>query len=271
MSAKDAVLALLIQYGFQAAGALVILVAGLLLARWIGNFADRWLAKQEMEPPIRMLLGRGVRLIVMLLVLLMVLQQFGIQILPLVAGLGVLGVGIGLALQGVLRNVIAGFTIIFTKPFRVGEYIDLLGVYGEVQEITIFSTKLLHDDRSRVIIPNRKIIGEILHNYGHIRQLSLNVGVSYDTNLTQALEAARQVVQQNPRVIKDLPPVIGISVLGDSSVGLSVKPWVSVQDFGMAQAEIYEGLLERFKQDHILIPFPQHEVRLISDFGPVGS
>jgi len=263
MSAKDAVVDLLIRYGFQAAGALVLLAAGLLGARWVGNLVDRWLAKQEMEPPVRMLIGRAVRLVVLLFVLLMALQQFGVQSMPLVAGLGVLGVGVGLALQGVLRNVIAGVTIIFTKPFRVGEYIDLLGVYGEVQEITLFSTKLIHADRSRVTIPNRKIIGEILHNYGHIRQLDLSVGVAYGTNLPQALDAAQQVVRNNPRVLKELPPVVGISILGDSSVSISVKPWVRVPDFVAAQAEIYQGLLERFKRDDIQIPFPQREVRLL--------
>lgn len=267
MSAKDAIISLLIEYGFQAAGALVILAVGLLGARWVGNFADRWLAKQEIEPPVRMLMGRGIRLIVMLIVLLMVLQQFGVQILPLVAGLGVIGVGAGLALQGAMKNVIAGLTIIFTKPFRMGEYIDVVGVYGEVQEINIFSTKLLHADRSRIIIPNRKIIGEILHNYGHIRQLDLSVGVAYDTNFRHAMNTARQIVEQNSRVLKDVAPEIGISLLGDSSVSISVKPWVRVPDYGPAQAEIYEQLLDRFKRENILIPFPQREVRLIGD-GP---
>lgn len=267
MSGKDAIMDLLIRYGFQAAGALVILAAGLYAARWAGNFSERWLAKQDMEPPVRMLLSRLVRGLVILFVLLMVLQQIGVQIMPLVAGLGVAGVGIGLALQGIFRNIIAGLTIIFTKPFRVGEWIDLLGVYGEVQEISIFSTKLLHADRSRVIIPNRKITGEILHNYGHIRQLDLSIGVGYESDLAHALSAAREVALSNPRVLKEFPPVIGISVLGDSAVSVSVKPWVRVPDFGDAQAEVYQGLLERFKRDNIQIPFPQQEVRLIGHAG----
>jgi len=263
MSAKDAVMDLLIRYGFQAVGALVILAAGLLVSRWVGKILDGWLAKQDMEPPVRMLLGRLARGLVLLFVMLMVLQQFGVSVMPLIAGLGVLGVGIGLALQGIFRNIIAGLTIIFTKPFRVGEWIDLLGVYGEVQEISIFSTKLIHSDRSRIIIPNRKIIGEILHNYGHIRQLDLSIGVDYETDLAHALSAAREVALSNPRVLKEFPPVIGISVLGDSAVSISVKPWVRVPDFGDAQAEVYQGLLERFKRDHIQVPFPQQEVRLI--------
>jgi small conductance mechanosensitive channel len=267
MPLNDMIKDLLVRYGFQAAGALALLAAGLFAARWVAKLTDRFLAKQQIEPPLRMLLSRLVYAVVMVIVLLMVLQQFGVQIMALLAGLGVVGVGVGLALQGVLRNVIAGLTIIFTKPFRVGEYIELLGVHGEVQEITIFSTKLLHVDRSRVIIPNRKIIGEILHNYGQIRQLDLSVGVAYDTDLAKALDTVHHVVQANPRVLKDMPPVIGISLLGDSAVNLSVKPWVRVADFVPAQAEIYQGLLDRFRRDNIQIPFPQRDVHLIGQAG----
>ena len=109
--------------------------------------------------------------------LVVALDQFGVQVAPLIAGIGVAGIGIGIALQGVLRNVMAGLSIIFTKPFRVGDYIDIVGVYGQVTTIDIFSTTLMHADLSKVVIPNHKIVGEILHNYGRMRQLNLTVGV----------------------------------------------------------------------------------------------
>ena len=99
----------------------------------------------------------------------------------MLAGLGVAGAGIALATQGVLSNVVAGLTIIFTKPYRVGEYIAIVGVEGRVETINIFSTQLTHADRSRIVVPNRKIVGEILHNYGRIRQCELHVGVSYES------------------------------------------------------------------------------------------
>jgi small-conductance mechanosensitive channel len=106
--------------------------------------------------------------LVFLLFLLMALQNLGIELLPLVAGLGIAGAGIALALQGVLGNVAAGLTIIFTRPFRVGEYISIAGVEGEVRAVSLFNTTLTHADLSSVVIPNRKIAGEILHNYGEI-------------------------------------------------------------------------------------------------------
>src|SRR5712692_9994091 len=93
--------------------------------------------------------------------------------------------------QGVLSNLVAGLTIIFTKPFRVGEYVEMVGVQGQVEVIELFTTTLTHPDRSKVVIPNRKIVGEVLHNYGTIRQLDMSVGVAYDTNLPDAIAILR--------------------------------------------------------------------------------
>src|SRR4029077_20628158 len=120
------------------------------------------------------------RLLVLLLFVIMALQNLGVELLPLIAGLGIAGAGVALAMQGVLSNVAAGLTIIFTKPFRVGEYISIVTEEGRVGTITTFRTTLSHTDRSRIVIPNRKIAGEILHNYGTIRQLDVTVGVAYD-------------------------------------------------------------------------------------------
>jgi len=164
----------------------------------------------------------------------------------------------------VFLNLFAGLSIIFTKPFRVGEFIDILGEHGEVQAIDLFTTKLLHLDRSIVVIPNRKIIGEILHNYGTIRQLDLMVGVAYATDLTQALASVRKIVTQNTRVLPDPAPVVGIALLGDSSINISVKPWVAIQDYVQAQAELYQAIVEEFRTDHIQIPFPQREIRMLN-------
>ena len=135
----------------------------------------------------RDLLLRVVRIVVFFLFLLLALQNLGIDLLPLLAGLGIAGAGIALALQGVLGNLAAGLTIIFTRPFRVGEYISIAGEEGVVGNISIFSTTLRHSDLSLVVIPNRKIAGEILHNYGEIRQLNLSVNVAYGTDIDAAV------------------------------------------------------------------------------------
>lgn len=262
---QDAIIAFLIKYGFQILGAGIILVVGLLVARAAGRWFDKWLGKYRLEPPIRALLVRVCRLLIVALVLIIVLDQLGVQITPLIAGIGVAGVGVGLAMQGVLGNLMAGLTLIFTRPFRVGEYIELLGVYGQVTNIELFSTRLQHADKSIVTIPNRKIIGEILHNYGTMHQLDLNVGVAYGSDISKALATLREILECNPRVRKDPPPLIGIEALGDSAINITVRPWVNVPDYTAAQLELYQAIIEKFRAAGISIPFPQREVRLLGE------
>lgn len=251
-------------YGPKLIGAAIILFIGVVVAMQIGKMLQRWLGKRDLEPPVRILIVRVVRLLIMGMTLMLVAAKVGVDMAPLIAGLGVAGVGVGLALQGVLGNLMAGLLIIFTKPFRVGEYIELLGVHGQVHAIELFSVNLVHADQSRVVIPNRKIIGEILHNYGSLRQLSLSVGVAYSTDVNQALAVVRTVLAANPRVVKSPEPIVGVCALADSSVNIAIKPWVKVGDYGAAAAEINQRVLEEFRRCGIEIPFPQREIRVLN-------
>jgi small conductance mechanosensitive channel len=260
---KDTIVDLLIRFGPRLLTALLIVAAGLIVSGWVSRWLARVLNRRELEPPIRLLVTRVAWTACAALFFIMALQNLGVELLPLIAGLGVAGAGVALATQGVLSNIVAGLSIIFAKPFRVGEYVAIAGVEGVVEAITLFSTTLGHVDRSRVVVPNRKIVGEILHNYGHIRQLDVTVGVAYDTDLRIPLSVIREVLQANPRVLKDPEAVVQTIQLGDSSVGIAVRPWVLVQDQVLASGEVYASLLEAFRARGIVIPVPQREVRLI--------
>ena len=264
-SAQTLVVDLVVRYGFQVLGALAILVVGFLVARWVGGVFDVWLQRKPVEPPARILMVRVVRIIILVFALVVAMDKFGFQIAPLVAGIGVAGIGIGLAMQGVLTNVVAGLTIIFTKPFRIGEYIELLGVHGQVDRIELFSTTLVHTDRSRVVIPNRKITGEILHNFGRIRQLHLSAGVAYASDLPATIAAVQGVLAANPRVLKEPAPVVGVSSLGDSAITVGVEPWVGVDDYIAVRGELNQALVEGLRARGIAMPFPQREVRLLGE------
>lgn len=261
---RKQILTFLTDYGFKIIGAAIILGVGAFAARWVGRVADDFFTKKQVEPPIRMLGVRVLKLLVFALAAVIALDKCGVPIAPMIAGIGVAGVGIGLALQGVLSNLVAGLLIIFTKPFRVGEYIELLGVEGQVLTIALFSTTLQHADRSKVVIPNRKIVGEVLHNYGTIRQLSLAVGVSYDTNINDTLKVIRDILANNPRVLKDPAPGVGVTSLGDSCVNIAIMPWTTVADFGAAGGELNKTILEVFREKGIEMPFPQREIRLLN-------
>lgn len=256
MMAMETVTQYAVQYGLQAVVAIGIFAAGVVAARWTGNLAQRQLDRHALEPPVRLLLVRIVKIVVLLFTAVIALDALGVPIAPLVAGIGVAGVGIGLALQGVLSNVMAGLSIIFTKPYKVGEHISLLGVHGDVVMIDIFSTTLMHSDHSRVVIPNRKVVGEILHNFGTIRQLHLTIDVSYKTDLNHAVAMVQDTLASHPHVLKDPAPAIGVSNLGRPAITIAVEPWTKVAHYASLQGELNKTILERFRAAHVEFPVP---------------
>ena len=265
--AKRTLVDLAIRFGPRLFVALLILGAGVMVSRWAARAMTRAFQRLELEPPVRQLLARVVSLLVFGLFVILALQNLGVELLPLIAGLSVAGAGLALATQGVLSNVVAGLSIIFTKPYKVGEYVAIVGVEGEVRSITLFSTTLLHADRSLVVVPNRKIVGEILHNYGRIRQSEVRVGVAYGSDLRAALAAVAEVVAANTHVLRDPAPLIQVGEMGESAVYLVVKPWVSVQEFSLVESDLAVAMLDALARRGIALAVPQRQVRLIQGGG----
>lgn len=256
--ARSELVSLAIHFGPKLLTAIIILVAGVFTGGWVARATARGLDRLDLEPPVRQLLTRVVRALVLLLFAIMALQNLGVELLPLIAGIGLAGAGVALATQGVLSNIVAGLTIIFTKPYRVGEYIQIVGVEGQVHAITLFNTSLIHADRSTVIVPNRKVVGEILHNYGRIRMCKVGVGVAYESDLALTLGIIRDLVRANGKVLADPAP----------SVQITVNPWVAVSDYGVAEGELYLSLVEELRRRNISMPYPQREVRLLGNVPP---
>jgi len=260
----DKVIFYLVDHGMQILTAIVLMGIGVFIARWVGNLIHRWLKSKAYDEPVNNLIVKVVKLLIIGFIGIMALGQMGVQITPLIAGIGVAGVGLSLAMQGVLGNLVAGLTIIFSKPFAIGEYIELLGVNGQVTDIALFSTTLQQADNSLVIVPNRKIVGEILHNYGTVRQLDLTASIGYGADLTLALSIVSDILQQNPKVLTEPAPVVGIAALNESSIALAIRPWVKVEDFIPTQAAIYQAVIERFRDQKIEIPIPRRDIHFLN-------
>lgn len=253
-----------IRFGPKVLVAILILVAGHFAGRWAARALGRGMDKLSLEPPVLGLIGRVAYLAVLALFAVMALQNLGVELLPLIAGVGIAGAGVALAMQGVLGNLVAGLTIIFARPFRVGDYISIVNEEGEVIDIRLFNTTLGHPDRSRVVIPNRKIVGEILHNYGRIRQLGIEVRVSYATDLAAATRAIDEVLGANAKVLRDPAPVVRVVSLRESAIAILVAPWVQVPDYGPAIGELHQAIVEAFRARNITIPFPQRDLHIVS-------
>jgi small conductance mechanosensitive channel len=261
---KGTLIDLAIRFGPKLLTAILIMTAGVYAARWAGKALLKGLHRFDLEPPMRMLFTRVARIIVVLAFAILALQNLGVELLPLIAGLGVAGAGIALAMQGVLSNVVAGLTIIFTKPYRVGEYIAVVGVEGQVHNISLFSTTLAHPDHSRVVVPNRKVVGEILQNFGKIRQAQVTVGIAYESDLRAALKIMGDLVKSNGRVLAEPTPIIQAVTLADSAIEISLKPWVAVTDYIAVVGELNLSLLEELRRAGIGIPYPHREIRMLT-------
>lgn len=260
---RETIVDLAIRFGPKLLTALLILIAGVFVSRWAARWMARALHRIELEPPVRLLLARIASGVVFALFLIMALQNLGVELLPLIAGLGVAGAGIALAMQGVLSNVAAGLAIIFSKPFRVGEYISVVDEEGRVESISLFSTTLSHVDRSLVVIPNRKIAGEVLHNFGTLRQVEVTVAIDRDADLERALAAVHAVLRGNEKVLSEPAPIVATSLMPDSRIGITAKPWVKVPDHGSATSEIGRALVEAFRAAEIPLAAPPARVRLV--------
>jgi len=255
---------LMVRYSFQVLAAMAILAAGLVLARVAARFVQRWLQRTTIELHLQSLMVRAVKVLVILFTVVLSLEKFGVQITALVAGISVAGVAAGFAVQGVLGNVAAGLSIMLSRHFRIGDYIEVGNAKGQVQAIDLSMTVLRTLEDARVIIPNRKIVGEIIHNYTRERRVILAVGVGYGEDLDKALRTVQEVLAENPRVLKDPAPEVGITKLTDSGIEISMRPWCKAEDYWRVHHEVYRAVLDRFRERRIEIPYPQREVRLVN-------
>lgn len=262
-SITDLVVDLAVRYSLQVLAALAILAAGLLCARIAGRVIERQLLKTGIEKHLQQLLVRAGKLVVLLFTVILALDKFGVQVTALVAGLSVAGLAWGLALQGVLANVAAGLSIMFSKVFRIGDYIEIGTVRGQVQAINLTTTILRTLEDARVIVPNRKIVGEIIYNYTEERRVPLTVEVGYGEDPERVLQTIREILLQNGRILKTWEPEVGIVSLADAGVRITLRPWCKAQDYWHVQYEVYRAILDRFRERRIEMRHPIREVRLV--------
>lgn len=254
-----------IKYGFQVLGGFIVLLLGWIIAKALSGFLSRFLEKKNVDITVSKFLVSIFRLLIMAFAVLVALGKFGITIAPFIAGLSVVGFGTSFALQGPLSNYAAGMTLIFTKPFKVGDIIEVTGVMGEVQDMTLARTEVKTVDGTRIMIPNKQIIGEIIHNYSEFKKLDITVGISYDSDIEKAVNVVKDVVRQNKKISSSPEPKIGVSEFADSSINVYARLWCKQKDYWDVMFEVNKGIFDQFKINSINIPFPQRDLHIYKD------
>jgi small conductance mechanosensitive channel len=254
---------LLLSYVVNIVAAIAIIIVGMIVARLISNALNKVLLARHIDATVADFLSALVRYGIIAFTLIAALGRVGVQTASVIAVLGAAGLAIGLALQGSLANLAAGVLLVTFRPFRTGEFIDI-GVMGTVQSVQIFSTTLKTADGKIVVVPNGKIIAGNIVNFSRepVRRNEFIIGVAYDADVDQVIKLLQEVVDAEPRVLRDMGIQIGLNELAASSVNFVVRCWSNAGDL----QNVYWDLMKNFKRTldahQIGIPYPQMDVHL---------
>ena len=252
------------EHGPRFIGALIVLIAGLYIAKIIEKISGRMMRKSKVEESLLYFIKGLIGTLLKMLVIVSFLGMIGVEMTSFVAILGALGLAVGMALSGTLQNFAGGVIILLFKPFKVGDLIEGNGHLGRVKEIRIFVTVLLTPENKTIIIPNGPLSNNDIVNYnteGKIR-VDLLMGISYNASIKDARRVLLEVMNNHPKVLQNPAPFVGVYELGDHAVNLAVRPYSLPQDYWEVYFDVYESGKEALDAANIEISFPQMDVHV---------
>jgi len=253
-------------YGIKLILALLVFFIGKRIARGIVNLAVKVMRKNNIDEELIGFLDSLFYWALFAMVCIAALGQIGVQTASFIALLGAAGLAVGLALQGSLSNFAAGVLIIILRPFRVGEFVEVAGEAGSVENIRIFTTELRTGDNKCIIIPNSRVLDSNIINYSSTgtRRVDLVFGIGYNDDIDQARDVIMDIINADDRILKDPAPLVAVAELADSTVNFAVRPWVKTDDYWGVHRHITEQVKKRFDEKGISIPYPQSDVHIVS-------
>ncbi len=249
--------------GDKLLSALAVAVAGILVIRLVMSLVRKTLAKSKLERAAHTLILSLVRVTAFILLGLSVASALGIDVTGVVALASVLTLALSLALQNMVSNVIGGFTLLSTHPFHSGDYVEIAGQSGTVEEINMTYTRLATPDNKRISIPNSAVVAAQVVNYSEAptRRVEVNISASYDTPVEQVLEALREAAQVD-KVLEDPAPFAALMSYGDSAIHYTLRVWTENPDYWTVYFAINEKISQVFAQRGGIMTYPHLNVHL---------
>ncbi len=260
----NVVIEYLITYSFQILAAIIILIIGIKVAGWTAKVVERFGEQRQFDVTISKFLAGLTRTLILIFVFIIVVGKFGISIAPFIAALGAVAFGSSFALQGPLSNYGAGIVIILGRTFVVGDTIMVKSVNGVVEEIHLAATILTNEDGERITIPNKHIVGEILHNSFANKIVETSVGISYSDDPKKAVRVVEEVLKASVNVIQEPPPLVGVAEFADSAINIGMRYWVPTKKYFQISYRMNLAIHSALEEAGISIPFPQRDVHLIA-------
>ncbi len=261
----DIVIEFFTNYSFQLIGAFIIFLLGYYVAGKVAGGVLRLCERNSLDVTLSKFIANASKMLIVVMITIIALGKLGISLTPFVAAIGALSLGVGLAVQGLLSNYAAGFNIIIIRPFVVGDTISVQGVSGVVKEVLLAYTILENEDGVQITIPNKLIVGEVLHNSHEDSLLELSVGISYDHNPVDVVKLLKPVICSMEIVSEQKQPQIGIDEFADSAINIGIRIWTPTVSFYASKYQAYELIYKTLDQANIHIPFPQRDVHIISE------
>jgi len=263
----------LIPWAINLIMALVIFVLGRWVAKGISRLVKRLMKKAGVEEILISFIGNMLYFALLVVVVIAALDQLGVNTSSVLAIFAAAGLAVGLALKDSLSNFAAGVMLVLFKPFKAGDYIEAAGTGGVVEKLRIFNTVLRTGDNREITVPNSQIYASTIVNFSarDTRRIDLIFGIGYGDDIRHAKTLIEAAMAEDERILKDPAPVILLMELADSSVNLAVRPWVNAADYWDVRSDLLERVKERFDANGISIPFPQRDVHLVSEQGPVSK
>ncbi|MEQ1955229.1 mechanosensitive ion channel domain-containing protein [Mesorhizobium sp. CN2-181] len=270
-----AVWALAIAYSFSVLGAVVLIIMGYIVAGLVERGISAGLSRLPgFDSTLRHFFATAARYAVLVLVVVMVLGQFGVQTASIIAAIGAIGLAIGLALQGTLQNIAAGIMLLVLRPFRIGEQIEVGSIAGEVEEVGLFATKLRAADGIYILAPNSKLWNEPVRNSSrnHVRRNDIAVNIRYTDDIDNAQRILTDLANSDQRVKKQPAPLAFVNVLNDASVQMTLRYWTSDTDFFRTKLDLTKLARTRLavKGMGFPDPYPAPAAATDRDFDEVG-
>lgn len=231
-------------YGFQILGALIFLVIGLRVSGWAAKRITKLARAKNIDETLAKFSGNLVRLVLIVMLVIITLGNFGISIAPLIALAGAGAFGATMAIQGPLSNYGAGLSIILTRPFIVGNTITVKGVSGVVDDIRLAHTVLIGEDEEKITIPNKEIVGEVIVNSDENRVVEAKIAVSGDADVERAIAALRGVLEASDGVAKSVRPHVGIHDFTYGGVVLGLRYWVPSKTYFQTRYQVNGRVLQ---------------------------
>ncbi len=253
-----------VEFGLQLLAAVLIFLVGRFVAKVVARFVERLMERAKAAPILVTFVRQFTYVGLVIVVILAALSRLGVQVTSFIAILGAAGLAVGLALQGSLANFAAGVLLMVFRPFRVGDFVEIAGETGTVEDITIFTTQIVTPDNRTIIVPNASVTDGNIVNYTvkGTRRVDLVIGVGYDADLKQTREAILDVLSQDERILDEPEPTVAVHELAGSSVNFAVRPWCAADDYWPVYFDTQERVKVRLDAEGISIPFPQQDVHL---------